>query len=316
MATIKRARRDTPFVQIDKTPLHDKELSWKAKGLLAYLLSLPDDWKIYQSELQNHATDGKDSTSSAIKELIEAGYMTREKAAKEDGKFTGYNYTVAEKPQRVNRSGKTVNGKPATTNKDNTNNKLTNNERVISAREEKQTEPEIIQPLNAEPNPSKKVAPQKVSTDYHALAKKAQQMERNHLEGLRDEDLEIINSKTPESWIEAVEMCCEYFKTELGVQELKIQCRSAGVEFEKVDIRQVLTQFFGKKKSQPLVWMNPMNYTASLTAWIKTEYSAKPRYKTSTTNQKPNALKIINNDKYAQYEAEWRAEQERRKASA
>jgi hypothetical protein len=127
MATIKRAKRDTPFVIIDKTALQDYTISWKAKGILAYLLSLPDDWKIYQSELQNHASDGKDSTNSAIKELMEAGYMTRQRAAKKDGKFAGYDYTVSEKPQRVNRSGKTVNGKPATTKNDNTKNEISNN---------------------------------------------------------------------------------------------------------------------------------------------------------------------------------------------
>jgi uncharacterized phage protein (TIGR02220 family) len=121
MATIRRAQRDTPFVQIDKTPLQDKTLSWKAKGLLAYLLSLPDDWQIYLSELQKNATDGKDSTNTAMAELIRAGYIHREQSTKEDGRFAGYDYTVSETPLRENRCGKPVNGKPATTNKENTN---------------------------------------------------------------------------------------------------------------------------------------------------------------------------------------------------
>ena len=47
---------------INKEMAQDKTLSWKARGLLLYLLSLPDDWNIYESELIKHATDGRDST--------------------------------------------------------------------------------------------------------------------------------------------------------------------------------------------------------------------------------------------------------------
>ena len=31
--------------------LRDKNLSYKAKGLLSFMLSLPDDWEIYVDEL-------------------------------------------------------------------------------------------------------------------------------------------------------------------------------------------------------------------------------------------------------------------------
>ena len=127
MSIIRRSKRNTTFVQIDKTALQDKSISWKAKGLLAYLLSLPDDWQIYTSELTTHSTDGRDSTNSGLNELIKAGYVQR-KQNKVDGKFAGYIYTVyetsildAEKPERENRCGKSVNGKPATTNNNNTN---------------------------------------------------------------------------------------------------------------------------------------------------------------------------------------------------
>jgi len=42
---IVRAKRKTNFTIIGNTGLKDKRLSLKAKGLLAYMLSLPDDWK-------------------------------------------------------------------------------------------------------------------------------------------------------------------------------------------------------------------------------------------------------------------------------
>jgi len=99
MSIIKRSKRITPFVQIDREALQNKCLSWKSKGLLGYLLSLPDDWQIYVSELKQHATDGRDSTANALKELIKNGYVTREKVQNKDtGRFEGYNYTVYDQP--------------------------------------------------------------------------------------------------------------------------------------------------------------------------------------------------------------------------
>ena len=66
---IRVIKKENPFVTIDKTCLKDDRLSWKAKGLLCYLLSLPDDWDIYVSELINHAFDGRDSTAAGLREL-------------------------------------------------------------------------------------------------------------------------------------------------------------------------------------------------------------------------------------------------------
>ena len=98
MSVIKREKRSTPFVQIDKRPLQNKELSWKAKGILAYILSLPDNWQLYLNELKEHATDGRDSTASGFKELIEAGYIVKSRIRKA-GQFKGFDYTVSETPQ-------------------------------------------------------------------------------------------------------------------------------------------------------------------------------------------------------------------------
>ena len=62
---------------MDKTPLQDKRLSWKAKGIIAYMLSMPDDWTFYMTELINHSTDGEKSFRSGMKELKDCGYVQR-----------------------------------------------------------------------------------------------------------------------------------------------------------------------------------------------------------------------------------------------
>ena len=130
MSKITRLKRDTPFVQIDKSALQDDRLSWKAKGLLAYLLSLPDDWQIYINELKNHSRDGRDSTRTAMNELIKFGYIHRNFSERQSGQFTGYDYFVSEKP--MSEEPKTENPKTVNptlliknkNNKENTNNTI------------------------------------------------------------------------------------------------------------------------------------------------------------------------------------------------
>ena len=87
MKNIIRVKKETGYVVIDKTFLDDKSLSWKAKGIMAYMLSKPDDWTFYLDELMKHSTDGKSSFRSGFKELQNAGYVHRVKHRQEDGTF-------------------------------------------------------------------------------------------------------------------------------------------------------------------------------------------------------------------------------------
>ena len=115
--------KDNPYVMVNKELLNNTELSWKSKGLLTYLLSLPDNWKIYEDEIVKHAKDGKDSLKSAIKELIENGYIERERIRNPSGQLKGYTYCVYEIPTKSGLSnvGKTIKGESATTNNNVTN---------------------------------------------------------------------------------------------------------------------------------------------------------------------------------------------------
>lgn len=90
----------------------NSSLSMQAIGLLAYLITLPVDWKIYKSELVNHFTNGRDAINNAFNELIENGYITCEKTRTEKGTFGSNIYTVHEVPIKTN----TTNGKPVTEN--------------------------------------------------------------------------------------------------------------------------------------------------------------------------------------------------------
>lgn len=133
--------KDNPYTMINKNVLQDERLSWKARGLMGYLLSLPDDWVIYLEELEKHSDkDGRESLASGIKELVELGYIVREQARAEKGKFGSWTYTVFESPQLaaigkpdngtstangLSVIGLSVIGKPTTTNTHTTNTDFT-----------------------------------------------------------------------------------------------------------------------------------------------------------------------------------------------
>ena len=50
-----RQKRKKRFSIIDNRVIEDKRLTWGARGLLEYMLSKPDDWKFYMSELITHS---------------------------------------------------------------------------------------------------------------------------------------------------------------------------------------------------------------------------------------------------------------------
>jgi DnaD/phage-associated family protein len=92
--------KNNPYVMVNKTCLQDNELSWKAKGLHTYIMSLPDDWKIYIDDLKNRSKDGREATSNILRELIEKGYIKRitRRDADTNRLLGGYDYEVYEVP--------------------------------------------------------------------------------------------------------------------------------------------------------------------------------------------------------------------------
>lgn len=95
---IKRAKRRTNFTMISNVGLRDERLSFKAKGLLAYMLSLPDDWIFYESELVKHSTDGKASVKSGLKELQETGYLARQRRRDDKGHLKEAMWEISDEP--------------------------------------------------------------------------------------------------------------------------------------------------------------------------------------------------------------------------
>ena len=95
---------DHPYVMIATEMLKDSSLSLKAKGLLCFLLSKPDDWQIYVRQLAGNLQESKNTIANILNELIGKGYCKRERRHdKAKGTFSGYDYTVYESPCPKNR---------------------------------------------------------------------------------------------------------------------------------------------------------------------------------------------------------------------
>ena len=91
------------FTIIDNDIINDPRMHLKALGLFAYMWSKPDDWQFYISEIATHFKDGESAVSSAMKELMELGYLKRTQNRK-DGKFSTYDYVLQEIPKPENHS--------------------------------------------------------------------------------------------------------------------------------------------------------------------------------------------------------------------
>lgn len=96
--TITRRKYDRDFTIVSNEFLKDARLSWKAKGIIAYVAMLPDDWVLNMRDLTNRATDGRDSLYSGIKELEMCGYCAKTMRRNPDGTIAGYAYEICDKP--------------------------------------------------------------------------------------------------------------------------------------------------------------------------------------------------------------------------
>lgn len=78
MSVLRKNKKRYNFTQIDNEILKNPELSWKAKGILCYLLSKPEGWKFGRKDLLNNATEGETALDSGLEELKELGYIITE----------------------------------------------------------------------------------------------------------------------------------------------------------------------------------------------------------------------------------------------
>ena len=85
--TVFRVEKSREFVVMNNRFLRNKEMSLKAKGLLALCLSLPEDWNYSLNGLVAICKESHTSIRSTLKELEEFNHLRREKKKDDKGQF-------------------------------------------------------------------------------------------------------------------------------------------------------------------------------------------------------------------------------------
>lgn len=101
MSTVLRIEKNREFVVMSNRFLRNKEMSLKAKGLLALCLSLPDDWDYSLNGLVSITKENLTAIRSGLKELEAHGHLQINKTKNEKGQFT-YEYVIFEVPHIEN----------------------------------------------------------------------------------------------------------------------------------------------------------------------------------------------------------------------
>ncbi|MCM1167646.1 MAG: helix-turn-helix domain-containing protein [Ruminococcus sp.] len=99
MSTIFRVERTGNFTVMSNMHLKDRRLSFKSKGLLSVIFSLPPDWKYTLTGFAKIAADGVESVKSTVKELEKYGYVSRRQTRDERGRMSVNEYLVYENPR-------------------------------------------------------------------------------------------------------------------------------------------------------------------------------------------------------------------------
>jgi len=121
---------DDQFAQIPNAWLRDSRLSLKAIGLLAQIMTHVPGWNMSINSLASRNNVGKDQIRTAIAELEEFGYLTREQS-REEGKFAETIWKTSD-PSEKPLSDNPTTENPTIKNTIPKEDQIKNNERTIS----------------------------------------------------------------------------------------------------------------------------------------------------------------------------------------
>ncbi|MDO4963185.1 MAG: helix-turn-helix domain-containing protein, partial [bacterium] len=92
-----RIEKTNKYTVMSNYHLKDINLSYKAKGLLSFMLSLPDYWDYSVKGITKVSKESIKAIRSILKELEDFGYLIRTRIQLDNGRFD-YEYSIYEKP--------------------------------------------------------------------------------------------------------------------------------------------------------------------------------------------------------------------------
>jgi hypothetical protein len=96
---VHREEHDAGFTQVSNAVLRNVNLSWEARGFLAYLLSLPDDWSFSIKGLVKQTGATEHTIKRLVKELQAEGYIVLTRHTNDKGKVERWSWDIYEMGQ-------------------------------------------------------------------------------------------------------------------------------------------------------------------------------------------------------------------------
>lgn len=192
------------FTTIHNDILNDVNLSFKAKGILIYMLSKPAEWEYnIRGDISKRSTDKEASVYSGVQELIEHGYVSRIKhrdgtvdyyifESKEDNNITDYmNTKPTGMPDRENPDQENPDlGNPDRDNRDVLIRKNTT-KKEYTKKEDTKIYSEIVEYLN-----------KKTDKNFKASSKKTQSLIKARIkEGFTVEQFKRVIDIKVKAWL-------------------------------------------------------------------------------------------------------------------
>lgn len=84
---VKRERTKNPYSLIPNELVQNDDMTWAARGLMCYILSMPDDWVFYKNEVMKHGEKKRDAFNKTWMELQSFGYITKEYIRDKNGRY-------------------------------------------------------------------------------------------------------------------------------------------------------------------------------------------------------------------------------------
>jgi len=111
--TIIRIEKTQNYTCIANEILRDSRLSFEARGVAAYLLTMPDGWQINSNQLAQQSPAGATVIRRVLRELDKTGYLTRQRHRSNGGTFF-WERVLSEVPKdtKSTTGGFTTSGSP------------------------------------------------------------------------------------------------------------------------------------------------------------------------------------------------------------
>lgn len=165
---------DDAWTQVPRGMLRDPALSWKAKGLVAWLCSHGEGFKFTRSYIVTASVDGKDAVETGLRELREAGYLTVEQARDDAGRLAeGSDYVLHRTVTRISRTTDNPESGESAPKKD-----------QVKERAVKDSAPDGARPASASPSGPSLHGVSPVDVAPLTLNQRATRLAQNHYERL------------------------------------------------------------------------------------------------------------------------------------